>query len=384
MTSTITNNHPNYDLNTIFRPYFNEVVGESVPGTGNTSDVKNPLNYSSDVVTAEEISLYNIEISRLPLLDSEEPLMSWLLRAAGMIPDSIMRDSIELSRSGNVPLSELLKLSGRVTHSDLRSLERAIFYVSNGSIYRGFAAIALSYSCSHFVDFEEALWDLGLHPNDPFCDAKIVCLIESCGLLPKDKLLSVRKECLANGLTVGWALVKNELMSAQFVKVLLECLSAVGSRKLDYDTLVLTVISVMPDTDVTIYGAERTLSPEALLVSQLQISTADRALANLLLGSSIMEIEDLIFCAEVALEDKRSMGVVISDLMIVDPILLQAARTLAYMLCEKKLTARRSVELMEEVKRTGRPLSQLFLEGNRGDLTVVPSNKGISAVSSIA
>src|SRR5579885_2794038 len=159
--------NPTYDLGTIFRPYVAEFPADFMPAP--IAHIAAPICKMHESTSSRgATSLYNLDLARMPLLDSEEPLMSWLLRASGAVSDVVMRDALELSRNGSVALTEILQLSGRISHSDLRALDRAIFYVSNSSIYRGFAALALSHSLAHFVDFDEALWDLGLHPNDPF------------------------------------------------------------------------------------------------------------------------------------------------------------------------------------------------------------------------
>jgi hypothetical protein len=96
--------------------------------------------------------------------------------------------------------------------------------------------------------------------------------------------------------------------------------------------------------------------------------------------SGLVSLEDVVFCLEVALADNRSLGAVLADFMLVDPVVLQAARGLAYMVCEKKLSARRSVELIEEVKSTGMPLSQLFSDGT----SITMMGNTLSPMSSIA
>lgn len=375
LTPSTTKKPPGYDLNTIFRPYTNEPAGNC----GKSNDTSSPIKSK-----AGKRSLFSIELSRFPNLAADEPLMSWLLRAANIVPDLVMRDALDVASKGGPSPHEILRLAGRVSHSDLRALERAEAYVQNGILYRDFAVIALEHALANFIEFDDALWDLNLHPNDPFGDSKLFELLDDCAMLPHADLLAIRRECLSSGVTIGFALMRNGLMSGQLLKVLLECLAAVASKKLQYHDLVLTVISIIRDTD-TIYSVtdSRAITHEARLVAQVPISTSDRALGNLIMCSGLMELEDLIFCLDVALEDNRSLGVVIADFMLVDPVLLQAARGLAYMLCEKKLTARRSVELLEEVKNTGMPLAQIFSDGN--SLTVVNGGAMAQApISSIA
>ncbi|MDZ4836658.1 MAG: hypothetical protein SGJ27_23005 [Candidatus Melainabacteria bacterium] len=357
-------------MNTIFKPYMNEPA-EGAQGVARISDArKNP----------GVKNLFNIELTRFPKIVADEPLMSWLLRASDIVSDLVIRDALELSGTSGQSLSDLLILAGRVSHSDLRALERATSLIESGIIYRDFAAIALTYACANFVEFDDALWSLGLHPTDPFGGFKLFELIDDCGLLPHAESLAVRKECLARGVTLGYALMKNGTMSGQLLKVLLECLAAVASGKLEYHDLVLTVISVMRDAD-TIYGAgDAQMTHEARLVSQVPISTSDRALGNLVMCSGLVSLEDVVFCLEVALADNRSLGAVLADFMLVDPVVLQAARGLAYMVCEKKLSARRSVELIEEVKATGMPLSQLFSDGT----SITMMGNTLSPMSSIA
>jgi hypothetical protein len=371
LTSSASKQPPGYDLNSIFRPYANEAVAESAPN--NRPDNAPRINARQGLK-----SLFSIDLARFPKLCADEPLMSWLLRASGIVADHVMRDAIEVSRKGDLTPFEILTLSGRISQSDLRAVERALQYIEAGVIYRDFAAIALSYACSHFIEFDDALWDLCLHPNDPFSDFRLYELLNDCGMFSSTDLMNVRRECLSRGVTLGFALVKNNMMSGQLLKVLLECLAAVSSNKLQYHDLVLTVISILRDTD-TMYGAsDGQMTHEARLVSQVPISTADRALGNLLMCSSLVQLEDLVFCLEIALEDKRSLGAVIADFMLIDPVVLQAARSLSFMVNEKKMTARRSVELLEEVKTTGMPLQANVCDVNsltvmNGMLTPMPS-----------
>ncbi|MBX3075088.1 hypothetical protein KF913_14250 [Candidatus Obscuribacterales bacterium] len=369
LTSSSPKEPPGYDLNSIFRPFTSEAAENA------KTDPASRLN------ARQGKSLFNIELTRFPKLCGDEPLMSWLLRASGIVPDHVMRDAIEVSRKGDLTPFEILSLSGRISHSDMRAVERAIQYIEAGAIYRDFAAIALSFACHHFIEFDDALWDLGLHPSNPFSNFRLYELLENCGMFSQQELLAVRQECLSRGVTLGFALMKNNMMSGQLLKVLLECLAAVNSNKLQYHDLVLTVISILRDTD-TMYGVADGMTHEARLVSQVPISTNDRALGNLLMCSNLVQLEDIVFCLEIALEDRRSLGEVLADFLLVDPIVMQAARSLSFMVNEKRLTARRSVELLEEVKRTGMPLQALFNDGN--SLTVMNGVLTPVAMTSIA
>ncbi len=376
MFSTLTNKKPpTYDLNSIFRPYASDAVGDPQPSRTSESSGR-----FATFARQELKSLFSLELSKFPKMSEDEPTMSWLLRAAGMVSDVVMRDVLDVSRRGGQSPYDLLRLSGRISVSDLRALDTAAHYVDSGTIYRDFAAIVLTYACNNFIEFDDALWDLGLHPNDPMSDFKLYELLDDCGVFPHADMLAVRRECLARGVTIGYSLVKNNMLSGQFLKVLLECLCAVGGGKLQYHDLVLTIISILRDTDTTYGTVDSSMTREARLVAQVPISTADRALGNLLLCTDLMELEDLIFCLEVALEDIRSLGSVVSDFMIVDVVVLQAARSLAYMVCEKKLTARRSVELLDEVRATGKPLAQMFTEVTSVSV-LTTSHPNLSAVS---
>lgn len=374
ITSSPSKQPPGYDLNSIFKPYVTE-PSESAP-TARTLELAKPGAKQSCK------NLFSVELSRFPKLCNDEPLMSWLLRASGLVADHVMRDALEVSRKGDLTPFEILTLSGRVSQSDLRAVERAIQFIEAEVLYRDFAAIAIAYACHHFIEFDDALWDLKLHPNDPFSDSKLYKLLDDCGMFNKTELFNLRRECLWRGVTLGYALVRNNMVSGQLLKILLECLAAVSNNKLQYHDLVLTVISILRDTDI-MYGVDvhnPNMTHEARLVAQLPLATADRALGNLLMASNLVQLEDIVFCLEIALEDKRSLGSVIGDFMLVDPVILQSARSLAFMVCEKKLTARRSVELLEEVKTTGMPLQMILSEGN--SITVM--NSALAPVSSIA
>jgi hypothetical protein len=67
-------------------------------------------------------------------------------------------------------------------------------------------------------------------------------------------------------------------------------------------------------------------------------------------------MDDLLFCSEIALEEGRSLGTVISHFALVNNDLMQAAGSLAFMLVNNRMSARRSVELLDNIRQTAVPL----------------------------
>jgi hypothetical protein len=293
-------------------------------------------------------------------LCADEPIASWLLRMSGRVSDDVMRETLEASRRLNLAPAEVLRVSSRLAHSDLRALNKAAHAVTSGRIYRGFAACAFRYACEHFVEFDDALWDLGIFPREPFDGNKLVNLLRDCKLVSEDVLSTCRRDALARGITVGWSLVKNGHVSRQFLKVMLEALSAVSAGRLAYPTLIEATKLTMCD-ESTISGAR---SPEAVLVSKVGVTTIDRALGNLLLGARLIAMDDLLFCSEIAMEEGRSLNAVICHFSLVKNELMQAAGSLAFMLVNNKMSARRSCELLEKIRQTGTPLSDIDMLAN--------------------
>lgn len=317
------------------------------------------LRQRFDSSNSRPMSLYLTRTDVAPMCP-DEPITSWLLRMSGRISDEVMRETLEACRRLNLAPEEVLRLCGRLSHSDLRVLHKAAHAVNSGRIYRGFAACALRYACEHFVEFDDALWDLGIFPREPFDNNRLVNLLRDCKLVSEDVLTTCRRDALARGITVGWSLVKNGHVSRQFLKVMLESLSAVSARKLAYPTLIEAVKLTMCD-ESTISGAR---SPEALLVSKVGVTTIDRAMGNLLLGSRLIAMDDLLFCSEIAMEEGRSLSTVISHFSLIKGDLMQAAGSLAFMLVNNKMSARRSAELLEKIRQTGVPLSDVDMLAN--------------------
>lgn len=305
------------------------------------------------------MSLYLTRTDVGPLC-ADEPISSWLLRMSGRVLDDVMRETLEACRRLNMAPAEVLRISSRLAHSDLRALNKAANLVNSGRIYRGFAACALRYACEHFVEFDDALWELGIFPREPFDNNRLVNLLRDCKLVCEDALTTCRRDALARGITVGWSLVKNGHVSRQFLKVMLEALSAVSARRLAYPTLIEAIKSTMCD-ESTVSGAR---SPEAVLVSKVGVTTIDRAMGNLLLGARLIAMDDLLFCSEIAMEEGRSLSTVICHFSLVKNELMQAAGSLAFMLVNNKMTARRSAELLEKIRQTGVPLPDVDMLAN--------------------
>lgn len=338
----------------------NLALGES---NAAVSDLRRKLESSN----SRPMSLYLTRTDIAPL-SADEPVTSWLLRMSGRISDDVMRETLEVSRKLDMPPQEVLRLAGRLAHSDLRALGKAAQVVESGLVYRGFAACALRYACEHFVEFDDALWELSIFPRDPFDNNKLVNLLRDCKLVFEDVLAACRHDALARGITVGWSLIKNGHVSRQFLKVMLEALCAVSARKLAYPTLVEAIKLTMCD-ESTISGAR---SPEAFVVAKVGVTTIDRSLGNLLLGSRLIAMDDLLFCSEIAMEEGRSLSAVICHFSLVKNELIQAAGSLAFMLVNNKMSARRSAELLEKIRQTGAPLSDIDMLASENYVVAKP------------
>lgn len=327
------------------------------------SDLRRKLESSN----ARPMSLYLTRTDIAPL-SADEPVTSWLLRMSGRISDDVMRETLEVSRKLDMPPQEVLRLAGRLAHSDLRALGKAAHVVKSGLVYRGFAACALRYACEHFVEFDDALWELAIFPRDPFDNNKLVNLLRDCKLVSEDVLTACRRDALARGITVGWSLIKNGHVSRQFLKVMIEALCAVSARKLAYPTLVEAIKLAVCD-ESTISGAR---SPEAFVVAKVGVTTIDRSLGNLLLGARLIAMDDLLFCSEIAMEEGRSLSTVICHFSLVKNELIQAAGSLAFMLVNNKMSARRSAELLEKMRQTGAPLSDIDMLASQNYVVAKP------------
>ncbi|HMO21066.1 MAG TPA: hypothetical protein PKC98_08875, partial [Candidatus Melainabacteria bacterium] len=161
-------------------------------------------------------------IARVNRLFEGETLDSWLVRAAGLVEDQDVIEAYELASTANLFVLDVLNRSGKLSHSDVRAVFEAEALVSEGILYRGFAAVALRLACRSYIDLNEALSILDIHPNKPFSRAWLSNLVTKIELVDEEHLMLARLEALAKGITLGWSLIKNECVDEQMLKVLIE------------------------------------------------------------------------------------------------------------------------------------------------------------------
>lgn len=301
-----------------------------------------------------QVELYDPGVARVSRLFSGDSLASWLIRAAALVEDQEVAEAYELAASRNLSVIDVLKECGRLSHSDVMLVNQAEALVMEGLIYRGFAAAALKLASKQYIDFTEALTALDIHPKNPFSKSPLFLLLSRIELVDEETLLIARREALSKGITVGWSLIKNDHIDEQLLKVLLEAIFSIRDRRIGESEVVSTTILALSAR------GEGSNSPEAHLVRELDLSTLDRAFGNLLLASSSIGIEELLFCAEVAISEAQSLESVVNNFEIVEGNVLNGACQLARMLCAKKISARDCTIMLSKLKITGRPLSELL------------------------
>lgn len=347
---------PPYDLDTLF----------SISDVDNVVILNQAVN---EIIRSQNTPLlFDPEKAKIGLLYEGEPLVSWLLRASALVDDQIMAEACAVAASTDVTVVDVLVNSGRVSQSDMRAAFDAESLVKEGLIYRGFAASALKYACSYYVDFSTALNDLDLIPDNPFAANKLVVLLEKIGFIDADDLLACRRKSLARGITVGWSLVKNSVIEQQLLKVLLEGLIAVERGRVGMDTFVASSILAVCRHD------NAPLSPEAKLISELGLVTLDRAFGNLLVASGFLTIDEVLYCLEVALSESRSVDSVLSLFQLVDPLIFDGACQLARLLTDGEITPRQCTVFLERLKSTGLSLSDLLNDATRDHPVVIQAN----------
>lgn len=301
-----------------------------------------------------QVELYDPGVARVSRLFSGDSLASWLIRAAALVEDRDVTDAYELAASQNLSVIEVLKQCGRLSHSDVVLVNQAEALVMEGLIYRGFAAAALKLASKQYIDFTEALTALDIHPRDPFSNSPLFLLLKRIGLVDEETLLMARREALSKGITIGWSLIKNDQVDEQLLKVLLEAIFSIRDKRIGESEVVSTAILAVSDRGM---GAN---SPESRMVQELDLTTLDRAFGNLLLASSVIGIEELLFCAEVAISEGQSLEDVVNNFEIVEANVLNGACQLARMLSSRKISARDCTILLAKLKSTGKPLSELM------------------------
>ncbi len=361
---------PPYDLASIFSPYaciFDTQTLEVETVDFTTTPKIVPIALEEKPFPTRQT--VEARISQLESLSSNEPLSIWLIRAAGLVDDATLLEALELTKTSSLSIGEILRLAGRLTYSDLRAIDHATRSANAGTIHKRFAAIALSFACQSYVEYDDALWNLGFHPSEPFFDSALAILLEDVGVINDQQLRKIKSETLSNGQSLGLTIVRKKVLSSALLKVFLECLSAVSNHQLDYRILTQTIKQVFAEQG-TKSGA---VSPEAEIVHRLKISHRDRTLGNLLLGSELLGLDELLYSLEMSLDQRRPLVDVLEGLNLVNSILLDGASALTHLLLTKQMTARRCAELMAQARTTGRSLKEL---ANSEDIAVTRQSFG--------
>ncbi|MCA9804623.1 MAG: hypothetical protein KC777_21785 [Cyanobacteria bacterium HKST-UBA02] len=361
---------PSYDLDSVF-------CEEDENGCAtNTSNVV-ILNKAIKDLAGGRSALFDPGLAGVPRLYEDEPLVSWLLRASGLVEDQVMIDAIAVAVSTGNTVRNVLIDSGRISHCDMKAAYNAEALVQEGVLYRGFAVLALRHACAGFVEFSHALTVLGLAPQMPFASNKLGLLLNKIGCVSPEHIETARREALSRGITLGWSLVKRNAIEPQLLKVILEGLIAVERGKISEDALVSAAI-------LAVCSAEsENFSPEARLVADLDLATTDRALENLLLASGVVAIDDMLFCMEVALVDHKSLESVLESFRIVERNIFEGAVRLAAMLAASEITPRQCTILLERLRTSGEPLSQLLNDMTRDHQALSPDSINTGSINSV-
>ena len=317
------------------------------------------------------LKLFDPGMAKISRLFAQESLASWLFRAAGLISDRDAITAFQLSHGTKDSIIDVLLRSGKVSVCDVKAVLQAEVMVQEGLLYRGFAASAIKLASKEYIEFRDSLEFLDLHPGRPFMKNNLVKVLAKIHCVDPEQLLSARQEALAKGITVGWSLVKNDLICEQLLKVIFESLFAIRENHLTIDEVVEKACQAIssqrenPDANLK--------SPEATLVSELNLATLDRTFGNLLMASTCLDIEEILFCAEVALEEGYLLEEIVEKFELVQPQILKGACQLARMLLNKSISARNCTIMLNKLKTTGKPINELLSQmENTLEFTVPP------------
>lgn len=336
----------------------------NVGNADETQDDQEILNEAVAAIAIESKSdksylrLFDPTIAKISRLFAQESLASWLIRAAGLITSEEAITAFQLSHGTRDSIIDVLVKSGKLSVCDVKSVLQAEAMVQEGLLYRGFAASAIRVASKEYIEFREALEFLDLHPEKPFINNNLVKLLSKINCIAPEKMLEARKEALSKGITVGWSLIKNDLICEQLLKVFIETLFAVKEQSVSMDEVVETAVAAIASQRDTMGGQKK--SPEATLVSELNLATLDRTFGNLLLASTCLDIEEILFCAEVALEEEQMLEEIVERFELIAPQLLTGACHLSRMLLDKSISAKNCTILLNKLKTTGKPISELM------------------------
>ena len=287
--------------------------------------------------------VFNPEVARLPRLSDHESLISWLLRASGILEKDVIKEAFEIAHLHGVDPFDILTMTGMLSNLDLKLARQASQLVSANLIYRGFAATAIAHASKNYMDLQTALSELDLSPEAPFKRNPLVILLDKAKVLPSRILLKAQQEALATGVTVGWVLLHRNLCGHNLLKTMLEALIAVQNSRIDFvHVLALIERSVKLDQIKTI---------DSVVNSHLETSTQERFFGNFLLSSGNLNLDDWLFCAEVAVSEHMSMYEVCRELNVVKPASLDGINQLAQAFANKQMPARQCTAMLEQYRK---------------------------------
>ncbi|MBP7860201.1 hypothetical protein KA183_00850 [bacterium] len=290
-----------------------------------------------------KLVVFNPEVARLPRLSDHESLISWLLRASGILDKEVIKEAFEIALIHGVDPFDVLTMTGMLSNLDLKLARQASQLVSSNLIYRGFAATAIAYASQNYMDLQAALGELDLNPQAPFKKNPLVILLEQAKVLPTRVLLKARQEALATGVTVGWVLISRNLCNQNFLKTMLESLIAVQNGRIDFAHVVSLIERSIKQDDMK--------NIDSIVNSHIEMNTQERIFGNFLLGSGNLNLDDWLFCAEICVSEHMSMFEVCRELNVVKPASLEGIHQLSCALASKQLQARQCTAMLEQYRK---------------------------------
>lgn len=291
----------------------------------------------------QRLVVFNPEVARLPRLSDHESLISWLLRASGILDKDVIKEAFEIALLHGVDPFDILTMTGMLSNLDLKLARQASQLVSSNLIYRGFAATAIAYASKNYMDLQSALNELDLNPQAPFKRNPLVILLEKANVLPARILQKAQQEALSTGVTVGWVLIQKNLCGHNQLKTMLESLIAVQTGRIDF----VHVLSLIERS----FKQDNLKNIDVMVNSHLETHTQERFFGNFLLSSGNLNLSDWLFCAEVAVSEHMSMYEVCRELNVVKPASLDGINQLAQAFANKQVPARQCTMMLEQFRK---------------------------------
>jgi len=290
-----------------------------------------------------KLVVFNPEVARLPRLSDHESLISWLLRASGILDKDVIKEAFEIALLHGVDPFDILTMTGMLSNLDLKLARQASQLVSSNLIFRGFAATAIAFASKNYMDLQSALVELDLNPQAPFSKNPLVILIEQAKVIPARILLKAQQEALCTGVTVGWVLLQRNLCGKNLLKTMLESVIAVQNGRIEFAHIVALIERSCKQDNIK--------NIDAMVNSHLETQTQERFLGNFLLSSGNLTLDDWLFCAEVAVSEHLSMFEVCRELNVVKPATLDGINQLANALATKQVPARQCTLMLEKYRK---------------------------------